>query len=261
MFTVTQLFTYPIKSMGGIQLEQATITSTGFEWDRHWMLVNRDGRFLSQRDLPLMALCRLSMTDSHLVVHLKGNELRIPKPFDAGEELTCTVWDDEVKVKKEDQSLSDWFSAQLDCEVTLVRATPDTERIASKTTNSSIAFPDGGQYLICGEAALNDLNARMEQPIGMDRFRPNIVFSGGEPFAEDNWAQVEIGGTLFQTSKPCDRCSMTTINQQTAEKELEPLRTLATFRRQGNKVIFGNYMHTNNWGEKISRNDRLIVTN
>jgi uncharacterized protein YcbX len=260
MSRITQLFTYPVKSLGGIQLDKATITETGLEWDREWMLVDETGRFVSQRELPQMVLFKLSMDEHFIRVQFGKEKLSIPKAYRNGERLTCTVWDDEVMVMKEDKSLSDWFSAKLQKPLTLVRRSAETVRMASRTTDMPVSFPDGGQYLVCGEEALADLNRRMEKPVKMDRFRPNIVFSGGEPFAEDHWKNISIGGNPFAVTKPCGRCSMTTIDQDSTEAGKEPLKTLATYRRFGNSVNFGIYLHAAHIGGTLRIGDTLHAT-
>ena len=121
-----------------------------------------------------------------------------------------------------------------------------------------VSFADGFPFLIISQASLDDLNSRLDSPVEMNRFRPNIVVSGSKPFEEDTWKEIQIGECRFQIVKPCARCEITTINQQTAERGKEPLRTLATYRRDGNKVLFGQNMVALNTG-KISVGDAVKI--
>jgi uncharacterized protein len=120
--------------------------------------------------------------------------------------------------------------------------------------NESVSFADGMPYLVIGQASLDELNTRLEIPVPMDRFRPNLVFTGGKAFEEDDWDKVKIGNSLFKVTKPCARCVMTTVDQNTGKKSKEPLKTLSTYRNVNGKVMFGQNMLLLE-GEKISVGD------
>jgi uncharacterized protein len=122
-----------------------------------------------------------------------------------------------------------------------------------------LSFADAFPYLITGQASLNDLNSRLQAPGPMDRFRPNLVFSGGAPFAEDTWLRFKIGDTIFRAAKPCARCVVTTIDQQTGKKSEEPLRTLATFRKEESKILFGQNLVSENYGHLLEVGDALEI--
>lgn len=138
--------------------------------------------------------------------------------------------------------VSCWFSDFLGMELDLVVMPESSERKMDSryaVQKESVSFADGMPYVLIGQSSLDDLNQRLNEPVGMDRFRPNLVFSGGEAYAEDQFKQLQIGEVGFQVVKPCARCVLITVNQQTAEKGKEPLATLATYRTVNNKVYFG----------------------
>lgn len=122
-----------------------------------------------------------------------------------------------------------------------------------------VSFADGYPFLLIGQASLDDLNSRIDQPVHMNQFRPNFVFRGGVPFEEDGWSSFTIGGAPFQAVKPCARCVVTTINQATAEKSAEPLRTLATYRQLRNKIMFGQNLLSSSPAGTVQVGDKLEV--
>lgn len=242
---VQDIFIYPIKSLGGIRLSEAQVEEKGFQYDRRWMLVDHEGMFVSQRTFPQMALLAVQLRDNGLVVVSKGNPLSsIQIPFESatGPELMVTVWDDQVLGKIVHPDLDAWFSNFLGFKVSLVVMPESSHRKVDPryaVQSESVSFADGMPYLIIGQESLNDLNARLEAPVSIDRFRPNIVFAGGKPFLEDSLRKIKIGEVNFQIVKPCARCVMTTVDQQTGIQGKEPLRTLASYRTINNKVMFG----------------------
>lgn len=245
---IQDLYIYPIKSLAGIRLSEAKVEERGFEHDRRWMLIDDEGQFLSQRTFPIMALIRVEIGADMLSVHhiSKPDEL-IHIPFDMeGSEITSvTVWDDEMPARLVSSDFDAWFSDKLKMKVRLVKMPLSTERKVDPkyaVNRESVSFADGMPYLLIGQKSLANLNSRMEVPVPMNRFRPNVVFSGGEAFAEDSWGKIQIGELDFQVVKPCARCVMTTVDQETSIKATEPLKTLATYRKVGNKVLFGQNM-------------------
>lgn len=250
MFEVSALYVYPVKSLGGIAVDAFRMTDRGPEHDRRFMLVDADGRFLTQREHPQMALFRTSLLDDKLRISHNSDpsaSVSVPLNPDNGEELTVEVWGDRCAAIGVSEAADVWFSHTLQRECRLVympersirRVDPDYAP-GGETT----AFTDGYPVLAIGEASLSDLNGRLPAPVGMDRFRPNIVFRGGAPFAEDGFKRIRIGDIAFHCVKPCARCVVTTIDQATGEKGREPLATLSTYRNRGNKVDFGmNLLH------------------
>jgi uncharacterized protein len=248
MMKIQDIYIYPIKSLGGIRLDNAKLEERGFKHDRRWMLVDKKGNFLSQRSFPKMALLQVKLLDDGLLVFHKFNsENNLIIPFEPLSEQTLQVqiWEDQVIGQIVSSLANKWFSEMLQMDCKLVKMPDSTDRKIKRkyaVREESVSFADGMPYLIIGQSSLDDLNERLAIPVGMDRFRPNLVFSGGKPFEEDKWGKVQIGQAQFKVTKPCARCVMTTVNQQTAEKGKEPLKTLATYRTVNNKVMFGQNM-------------------
>ncbi|SFD22425.1 hypothetical protein SAMN05518672_1011127 [Chitinophaga sp. CF118] len=245
MLTVSELYIYPVKSLGGIALPAASLTDRGFEYDRRWMLIDENNRFLSQREVPAMACLEVSLhKDGLLIINISKSDFfyRIPfQPFHT-ETIRVTVWNDSCIAQCVSAEADAWFSEQLDISCRLVYMPDSSLRQVDEfyAHNKEItSFSDGYPLLIIGQASLDDLNSRLSSPLLMDRFRPNIVFTGGIPFQEDDMKQFSIGDIQFFGVKPCARCTITTIDQQSGIKGKEPLKTLSTYRAKNNKIYFG----------------------
>lgn len=245
---VQDLYVYPIKSLAGIRLAAARVEERGFELDRRWMLIDENGQFLSQRTFPQMALLQVEIeAESLKVYHMSdpASIVRIPLDAEGSEIRPVKVWDDEMPAKLVDAGIDRWFSNIFQMNVRLVKMPDSTERKVNPkyaVNGESVSFADGMPYLLIGQESLSDLNLRLETPVPMNRFRPNIVFSGGKAFAEDSWGKIQVGEVSFQVVKPCARCVMITVEQSTGDKGVEPLKTLATYRKVGNKILFGQNM-------------------
>ena len=253
MAKISGLFIYPIKSLGGIEVESALLTDRGFQYDRRWMLIDSAGRFLTQREHPVMALLQVALEQDGLkVYHKKNAAVSIRIPFEQqGEETTVTVWDDTMPASLVGSEFDNWFSQQLGMNCRLVfmpdysRREVDPDYARNKELTS---FSDAYPLLLIGQASLEDLNSRLEDPVPMNRFRPNIVIEGWEPYEEDSIREFNIGDIQFEAVKPCARCVLTTINQDTAEQGKDPLKTLAAYRSKNNKVLFGQNLLYNGQG-------------
>jgi hypothetical protein len=247
MRILSEIHIYPVKSLGGIALDEARVETFGLQHDRRWMLVDRDGRFVSQREIPAMVLLGTAIEPGHLVVFVKNKpaeSIRIPLNMspETRPALEVAIWGDRCEALVLPDAVSEWFSDHLHQSLRLVHMPDSTRRWADgryAPPGQYVSFADGYPILIIGQATLDDLNSRMEQPLPMERFRPNFVFTGGEAFEEDNWREFDISGHRFLGVKPCARCIMPTIDQQTGERAAEPLKTLNTFRKQDNKILFG----------------------
>jgi len=242
---VQNLYLYPIKSLGGIAVQEAQVEERGFKYDRRWMLVDQSGDFLTQRQHPQLALLQVALSETQLEVFFKGDPSR-RIAFDLGlvsdQELQVSIWGDQVLARVVSAEVSRWFSDFLQMELDLVVMPESSDRKMDPryaVQGESVSFADGMPYVMIGQASLDELNGRLADPVGMDRFRPNLVFSGGEAYAEDQFKKLQIGEVEFQVVKPCARCVLITVNQQTGEKGKEPLATLATYRTVNNKVYFG----------------------
>lgn len=263
MLQISELFIYPIKSLGGIGVQQAYLTDRGFKYDRSWLLIDKNNVFLTQRDIPKMAMLQTTIGETGLTVFQKhDHSLYLQIPFDAigGETLSVTIWDDTCQAQLISPDIDAWFTAALGIDCRLVYMPEHSRREVDPkyaTQQELTSFSDGYPTLIIGQASLDDLNARLQIPVPMNRFRPNIVFTGGTAFAEDDMKAFRINNIEFSGVKLCSRCMITTINQETGETGKDPLRTLSQYRMQNNKVLFGqNLLHKGEgWirvGDKIN---------
>jgi uncharacterized protein YcbX len=259
MYFVSQLFIYPVKSLGGIALNQSKIEERGLQYDRRWMLCNEQNEFISQRELKELALFKLQFTNSGFGVQYK-NELPFEIPFSInGKTENVKVWDDSCEAI-EYKKASDWFSKTLNFTCKLFYMPNETERKVNEkyTVNNEItSFSDGFPILIIGQESLNDLNNKLKEKVEINRFRPNIVFNGGKAFDEDNFSNFSINNIRFKGVKLCARCVVTTINQTTGKSSVEPLKTLATYRNQDNNVMFGKNVIALQANGFIQLNDEL----
>lgn len=248
MPTLSALHIYPIKSCAGISVAEWEVDALGFRFDRRWMVVTPRGQFITQRELPALALVRVEIAPPHLHLKAPGQpDLLTPLAPLGGRPIATQVWDDPVRVVAPDHKADEWFSDYLGHEVVLAHFPDNVVREVNRAyapEGGRTGFADAFPFLLIGEASLADLNGRLSVPLSMNRFRPNLVVRGSDAFAEDGWRRTIVGGIPMQVVKPCARCVVTTTDQETLARTDEPLRTLAGYRRQNNKVMFGqNVMH------------------
>lgn len=250
MLQLSEIWIYPVKSLGGICLKQSNVTHRGLEHDRRWMLVDEDGMFLSQRENPALALFKTEIEADFLIIsHLEMTFEKVKAPLNptqnvTAENLKTVLWDDTIMACEVDKKISDWFSRILKCSVRLVYMPEDSLRKVDQDyaiTEADInSFSDGFPFLIIGQSSLDDLNSRLDKAVSRKRFRPNFVFTGGVAYEEEVWREFNIGNVHFYGVKPCGRCIMVTVDPEkgiVAGKE--PLLTLSKYKRVGNNVIFG----------------------
>lgn len=247
---VTALYVYPVKSCAGTPLNVAEIGPRGILHDREFMITLPDGRFVTQRELPRLALIRPTLGDEWLAFAAPASPSLVVTPTDDGPRREVIIWRDTVTAVDQGSEVADWLSEFLETRVRLVRMPADTVRrvdpaYAPRATDQ-VGFADGYPLLLISEESLVDLNSRLERPLPMNRFRPNVVVRGaGAPYAEDSWADLWIGEVRFSGVKTCARCPITTTDQLTAERGIEPLATLARYRRIERGVLFGqNLVHS-----------------
>jgi uncharacterized protein YcbX len=247
---LSEIYIYPIKSLGGISLKEAKLDKRGLEYDRKWLLIDEHGVFITQRKHFSLAMLQVTIQDQFITVtHKEDQELKISFPLNKyiAKRIDVTIWDDHTEAYEVDLDVSQWFSKYLQLNVKLVVMAEDTLRRVDPRyapNGEIVSFSDGYPCLIIGQAALDNLNAKLPEPVLMDRFRPNFVFTGGEPHLEDSFQEFTIGNASFSAVKPCARCVLTTVDQQTGIKGQEPLRTLASYRTINKKVMFGqNLLH------------------
>lgn len=242
---VASLHLYPVKSLRGYAAGSVDVEPCGFAGDRRWMVVQPDGGFLTQRELPAMATIEARAKHAGVILMAEGQpSLNVPVPPPSGERREVQVWRDRVPALDAGPEAAAWLSARLGLAVGLVflddtRARPVDQLYGQP--EDRVAFGDGFPVLLANTASLAALNAALPNPIPMTRFRPNLVVEGAAPWAEDGWQRIRIGTAVFRVAKPCARCVVTTVDQMTGDRpdKAEPLRTLGRIRRAVGGVMFG----------------------
>jgi hypothetical protein len=248
MIHVSGLFIYPVKSCRGIALDRAEVTATGFAHDREWLVVDRHGVFMTQRDWPALARVEVSLAPCGIELAADGMaRLAVAAPDPGAPQQRVVIWQDECEAAPAGRDAAEWFSEFLGTTCRLVRMPTSTVRQVDRhyaLAGERVGFADGFPFLLLSEASLAELNRRLEEPLPMDRFRPNIVVGGCAAHAEDGWSRIVAGEVSFRVVKPCARCVITTTDQATGERGREPLRTLATYRLIDGKILFAqNLIH------------------
>lgn len=245
--TLTQINVYPIKSLGGFSAASANVEPRGLQHDRRWMLVNDEGKFLTQRESPRMALVATAVEADCLTLRAPGlAPLRLPLQSVGEATQTVRVWRSVCRAVPVGEEADRWFGEFLGVPCRLVFMPEETRRAVNPDYSAGegiVSFADGYPLLLLGEASLHDLNSRLEQPVPMNRFRPNLVVSGAPAYAEDGWTNIRISGVTFHGVRACDRCSLITVDQATGKATgPEPLKTLAAYRLKEQKVLFGQLL-------------------
>ncbi|HET8834564.1 MAG TPA: MOSC N-terminal beta barrel domain-containing protein [Gemmatimonadales bacterium] len=259
---LTGLHVYPVKSAAGLAPTAWDVGPLGFRYDRRWMVVDAGGRMLTQRSHPRLTQVRPAIGADCLRIEAAGMPA-LELPLEPGPAVTIpvTIWDDACAGTWTGERSARWFSDVLETDCSLVHLAERNARTVDPDyapPGHRVGFADGFPFLMISEASLADLNRRLDTPLPMNRFRPNLVIAGVEPFGEDRLAAFAIGAMTFSAVKPCDRCVVTTTDQVTGERGVEPLRTLATFRRSNGKVLFGqNVIHTGTG--RLTVGDPLLV--
>lgn len=262
---LSEINVYPVKSLKGISLKNSVVEERGLRFDRRWMLVDENNEFLTQREFPQMATIEIELQEESLIASRNGRKIQIPFESENGDKKNVKVWSSRVKAQIYKNEINEWFSEVLETKCRLAVMPAEAKRIvepfyAVRKFEDTVSFADAYPFLLIGQGSLNDLNEKLEKPVPMNRFRPNLVVSGAEAFAEDGWKKIKIGNAVFHVVKPCARCVMTTIEQTTGEKDgQEPLKTLATFRTKNGKVLFGQNLIAEKPGDILRAGDKVEV--
>ena len=258
-FYLSDIYVYPIKSLGGIRLETAMVGEKGLQYDRRWMLIEADsGRFMTIRNFPQFLFFRISLRDEGFLIDYKGDSLLIPFTIETGRHFRTTVWNDEVDVLEGDPAWNQWFSDKLGTGCKLVYMPERSRRpIKPQWGTQAVSFADGYPYLVIGKASLNALNDQLSKPVEMERFRPNLVFEGGLPYNEFRWSAFYVGTCHFQGLKPCARCVVTTYDPVTGDQGKEPLLTLSR-QKVDDKIVFGQHAVAMDYNV-INVGDEIVV--
>jgi len=264
---VKELNIYPIKSCAPIKSKELNFNSVGAKDDRSMLIVDKNGRFLTQREFPKMCQITPILREGKWTVHAPEmpemflkNEIEDIKYKSETGIRKINIWKDEVLAYEFDRNISQWFSDFLKIECSLVQMGDKSHRPYSLESRE-ISFVDHSPLLIITSASLEALNSKLSSPIPMDRFRPSIVIDNVVlPFLEDSWRMIKLGNMTLNFARECTRCIMICIDQVTAEVKSGPLKTLSTFRKRlaDNKIIFGSYYYHQGVG-KIEVGDKLTV--
>ena len=236
---ITQLWTYPIKSCAGTSLSEAVLDERGVAHDRRWMLIDTAGKPITQREVPKLVWAKPEVTPEALLVNAPDMPpLRLPHGA-FGHARCVRLWDVAMNAPSLPAAKA-WFTHYTDRDVDLVYMPDSSPRPLNPAFGTRhLTFVDGNPLHIISEESLAELNSRLDAPVEMSRFRPNLVFSGGEPYAEDTWRRITIGGVPFNVYEACQRCVLLNVDPATAKVGKEPLATLARYRRSEGYVVFG----------------------
>lgn len=244
MITLSTLTFYPIKACRGFDVPAANVERMGLQLDRRMMVVTPEGEFLTQREYPKLALVTPTLNDDNLTLSAPNYESIRVAIQRTGTPQPVNIWKSRgVHAIDQGEEAAQWFSDWLGARVHLVHIADGFLRKVNAdyavNADDHTGFADGYPILIASEEGLADLNSRLETSVPMNRFRPNVVVKGCEPFAEDTWKRIRIGAVELAVVKPCARCVVTTIDKDTLAQSKEPLKTLNSFRKQGNGAMFG----------------------
>jgi len=263
-YKLSEIYIYPVKSLSGISLDSSSVKIEGLQFDRRWMVVDKNNDFLTQRTNSEMALISTAINKEGVEFSHKTKQL--PKlfiPFDklSHETAVVRIFEDKVLANFISEEADRWLTIAIGMECRLVTLTDQHKRYVNKKyahNNETVGFADGFPFLIIGQSSLDLLNSKLEDKLPMNRFRPNFVFTGGEAHDEDKWLKIKIGEVIFDVVKPCARCVIPTIDQNTGIKNKEPLSTLSKYRRSGNKILFGQNLIARNSGF-VNLGDKLEI--
>ena len=252
---VSQLSLYPLKSARGYTVPQFQIDDRGPQWDRRWMLVDEKGQFLSQRKHPVMTQLLVTVEDNELQIQAPGMPDLIVPFFYWGmikARQAVTVWRDTMPAKIAEGHVNAWFTQVLGQPCKLAYMPEETRRKVDPSYAKSgeiTSFADGYPLLLATESSLAQFNEWLGESVEMARFRPNVVISGNEAFAEDHWQRLRIGTMEFQVVKPCSRCAIPTLDPQTGKRNVAVFSTLSQYRSRGDEVFFGQNLLPTGTGE------------
>ena len=254
---------FPIKSCAPLMPDHAFVESRGLRGDRRWMVVDAQGKFVTARKQPAMVLIHAVFDGDGLLLDAPGMErLRLAAPTKP-ERLNALIWNDEVVTEVADPAASAWISDYLGYPSRFVFMADDSVRPVDPDyshAGDQVSFADGFPLLLISQAALDSLNARLQSPLPMLRFRPSLVAAGTAPHAEDDWRSIRIGEIRFDVVKACVRCVLTTVDPATGrfDKAGEPLRTLLSYRRTDKGVTFGQNLIPRGTGT-IKIGDEIVI--
>ena len=265
MITLSNLIYYPIKACKGVEVDSAYVERMGLQHDRRMMVATDQGEFLTQREHPRLAWVAPRLSDGTLTLSAPNyDSIQLPVQS-TGFPWPVNIWKSKgVQAIDQGEEAADWFSDWLGASVRLVHFADGYNRRLNESyavsPDDHTGFADGYPILLASEESLCDLNSHLETPVPMNRFRPNVVVKGCEPFAEDTWKRIRIGEVELAVVKPCARCVVTTIDKETLERSKEPLKTLGKYRKHALGAIFGqNVIPLNEGRLRLGMNVEILA--
>lgn len=233
---ITALHIYPVKSLGGISLASSVLTRKGLQYDRNWMILDNDGTFMTQRTVPAMAQILTDISDGklHFRHRPSGKTASIPILKSYGENISTKVWSNDCEVQHVGEEIDAYLSEILGQKCSLVFLPEENIRTVSKEegiVKNVTSLADKSPILVTNEVSMGNFNKRLEKPLPLNRFRPNLVFTGTEAFEEDKWTQIKLSGVTCNKVEVCGRCTLINTDQFTGKVNSEPLKVLKSFRR------------------------------
>jgi len=240
---IKSIYVYPIKGVSGVELNQSYLQKVGLVDDRRFMLVNQKNEFISQRSHKTLSQIKVDISnDANWTIHFGNNKIQFDKNTRLSDSFKCQIWEHSVECVEISKELNSWFSDLLHEEIKLVAMKQNGSRIkkySNREGSTPVSFAHGYPILILGTASLDYLNSKLEQSVDANRFRANILVQTEIPHIEDTWTKIEIGDTLLEVIKPCARCQVVNIDQESGVSSTEPIKTISTYRKIENKIYFG----------------------
>jgi len=264
MIIVSSLIYYPIKACRGVEVDSSCVERRGLEHDRLMMVVTPEGEFLTQREVPRLALVNPKLRNGTLELSAPNYESIQLGIQTSGMPWPVNVWKSKgVHAIDQGEEAANWFSDWLSMPVRLVHIADGYKRLVNEkytvSDDDDTGFADGYPILLTSEEGLDDLNSHLESPVPMNRFRPNIVVKNCKAFEEDTWNRIRIGDVELAVVKPCARCEVTTIDKETLERSKEPLKTLGKYRKHKLGAIFGqNVIPLNGGSIRLGMNVEVL---
>lgn len=256
------LYIYPIKGIKGISVKEALVEKNGLQHDRLYMLVDSKGQFISQRKYPVLTQFIPTRAKEAWAIDYKGDQIQIKDNIYSSNQSTVEVWGAQFNANEVSKKISQWFSEKLDIPCKLMVMPNKETRIKELNKppyKTSVSFADGYPILTLGTASLANLNQKLDVPVPADRFRANILIETSDAHAEDKWSDIKIGeDVICRNIKPCVRCQVITIDQDSGKKGMEPSKTLAGYRKFDNGICFGSNVIVIKKG-KIKVNDEISL--
>ena len=260
VYSVKEIYIYPIKSLAGISYQEALAEEMGFENDRRWMLIDADNQMITQREHRIMSQFYPQISGGKISIIFQNQKHEFSIDEHLENSIEVNVWDDKSEVIEVNASTSKWFSEHLgfECKLVKIIKNGDRKHESSKLKETfNVSLADGYPYLMIGSQSLDFLNEKLTDKITVLRFRPNLVISTETPHEEDDFTTFKIGEVNFKNIKTCERCIMVNNDPDNGKLKKEPLKTLSKYRVVNNSVLFGTNVVSLNSGI-ISVGDEIV---